>query len=365
MALCFISKHTTALSRVSLAPHASTLIPRLRDSRRYASTTYTQPPLDFDAEKSILYAERGIVVVNKPRGLICQRSDSPQSFNTLVSFLRDIQMHLGWKEDLQPVHRLDKNTTGSLILATRRHRAYLNSQFKARGVKKRYLAVVRGGLKTFDGEDSGRICTLHSIDNHGKVSLGVWRPGLDKKELGPRQGRGAVSSWKLLSSSKTAPLSLLELGLLTGAKHQLRVHLARILKAPVLGDTLYSDTELPPSVTDVVTVPADHIFLHARELCFVRHAATGEPLRVTVTAPLPPYFTRLCTKVGLTLTEQQVKGRVMQMGGGRWINQLEDGRRVHPRFVVPPGECVEHHEYKGEEETEWASEEGVAQTGPV
>lgn len=136
------------------------------------------------------------------------------------------------------LHRLDKLTTGALLLATTAtHARALSQQFQDHVVHKTYLALVRGGRKSFHGNAKGTISSRIKVAPDGRV------------KVDEGHGEVAMTDWKLLGSSvclrcthlnriiltfrnsqEKVPLSLLHLSLLTGIKHQLRIHLAETLQ---------------------------------------------------------------------------------------------------------------------------------------
>ncbi|KAH8102681.1 pseudouridine synthase [Cristinia sonorae] len=268
---------------------------------------------------TLLYADKGVAIVNKPSGLVCQlnhqhNSGVDASGGELQDLLFDVQYHLKLGKDSipTPVHRLDKSTTGALVLALNKGVARdVSQQLKSRSVDKTYLAIVRGGSKTFPSQ-TGTISNTLIIDTEGRVSY----PTAEEK-TGEFKEKAAVTDWEVLATSPTVPLSLLKLTLHTGIKHQLRIHMARTLSAPILGDTLFSASRLPPAITNIVSVPPGYMYLHASQLSLFRYAPGGKRLRVSVVAPLPGYFIRLCAKADIPLSKDQVKG-------GVWI----DGERI-------------------------------------
>ncbi|TFY72905.1 hypothetical protein EVG20_g56 [Dentipellis fragilis] len=290
--------------------------------------------------QQILYLDRAVLVLNKPPGLVSQptsadapgpRSTPPPQRSDFDKLLRAFKRHLEL-DDLYPVHRLDKSTTGALLLARTKSAAQqLSQQFQSRTVDKSYLALVRGGAKTFP-EPRGSIDSFLRI-NDGRVSLSTMdAPG----------SKPAQTDWELLASSRKAPLSLLRLHLRTGLKHQLRIHTALSLKAPVLGDALYSTAAPAPQISALTQIPHGRMFLHASHVSFfvraplalgpwapvsmpVRshayHIICARPqryrkdgpskrFRLGITAPLPDDFVRICRDVGIPLDEDVVRGGV-------------------------------------------------------
>ncbi|KAA1473899.1 pseudouridine synthase [Dentipellis sp. KUC8613] len=258
----------------------------------------------------VLYLDRAVLVLNKPPGLVSQptsadapgpRSTPPPKRSDFDKLLRALKRHLQL-DDLYPVHRLDKSTTGALLLARTKSAAQqLSQQFQSRTIGKSYLALVRGGAKTFP-EPRGSIDSFLRV-NDGRVSLStVDAPG----------SKPAQTDWELLATSRKAPLSLLRLHLRTGLKHQLRIHTALTLKAPVLGDVLYSTAAPAPQISALTQIPHDRMFLHASHVSFFRYRKDGpsKRFRLGITAPLPDDFVRVCRDVGIPLDQDVVRGGV-------------------------------------------------------
>ncbi|PCH42852.1 pseudouridine synthase [Wolfiporia cocos MD-104 SS10] len=266
-----------------------------------------------------LYVDRGVVVVNKPPDVVCQYNRKKaemvrlcSSARTLIDTLHslvDLKGVLQLNADPFPVHRLDKATTGALVLALTQHHARdLAQQFQKHLVEKTYVAVVRGGAQSFP-EKAGSLRHAHYIDEDGRVSLQ------------PRNQKGkraiAETDWEVVASSPIVPLTLVKLRPYTGFKHQLRLETAMIMKAPILGDHLYASAKLSPKITDVARISDDDLYLHSSRLTFDRYCKSGRRARVSVGAPLPSNFVRLCHLSRIPLEDDIVHG-------GLWIN----GKRV-------------------------------------
>ncbi|KAM5537313.1 hypothetical protein V8D89_009043 [Ganoderma adspersum] len=286
-----------------------------------------QPKYRLPAEKLLLYADRGLVVVNKPNGLISQLSD-PQHVQTeptvdaqiFSTFLEDLRNKLGLKEPLRTLHRLDKPTTGALAFACNRQiaRDFWN-QMSARQVEKTYLALVVGDAPSFI-QKQGMIETKLECGN-GWVRI----PGVkdvyerdrstipSSRRRGEHWTRDAVTEYEVLATSPKIPLSLLRLRLHTGLKHQLRAHLAQALRTPILGDALYLNPRSPQlrAIKAAVDLPRS-FFLHSSRLSLNRYC----PSRVTVTvgAPLSLSFISVCEQAGIPLERDDLLGGVWMDG---------------------------------------------------
>lgn len=179
-----------------------------------------------DVEFDLLHEDNSIVVVNKPPGLVVHPSAGHQG-GTLVHGLVHRVAHMPSPGMcLRPgiVHRLDKDTSGVMVVAKddRAHN-FLADQFKRREVTKRYLALVHGRP---EGE-------------HGVMDLPIGRHPVKRKEMSVSllQGRRAITEWEVVSAFPL-DVSLLRVMIHTGRTHQIRVHLAYV-GYPVLGDKTY------------------------------------------------------------------------------------------------------------------------------
>ncbi|KAH7919460.1 pseudouridine synthase [Leucogyrophana mollusca] len=271
-----------------------------------------------------IYADRGIIVLNKPPGLICQGSengagdvnDETATNSMTCCMVRDgfspctdvqfwtpsVAVDLKYRFKLEskphPVHRLDKSTTGALVLARNASAArQISQQFQTRSIEKSYLALVRGGEKSFTARSGEIRDALDIVD--GRVSIGQ-----------SCNAKFAATDWELLASSPTAPLSLLRLTLHTGLKHQLRVHLAHALHAPILGETVYTRSPISEKITSVTKVPENRIFLHAARISLSRYRKSGpsKHFRLGIAAPLPRDFVAICKDASIPLDKLDITG---------------------------------------------------------
>ncbi|KAM6492004.1 Pseudouridine synthase [Amanita muscaria] len=276
--------------------------------------------------KRVLYADRGIIVLNKPSGLICQTENddnaySPDSTRTSFSECLDsLRQIFSLSCNPYPVHRLDKGTTGTLLLAkTLQSAQSISQQLQQRTVEKFYLALVRGGDKSFPVK-SGVINVPLQYHN-GTASLA-------------RKGKSSLTEWEVLASSvrvsysvpcwclphvhaqPVAPLTLLRFKLMTGNKHQLRVHAAQSLLAPILGDHVYSKTAQSPVITTLTQVPEDRMYLHAHEVSFFKYRPSGphKRFRLSIRAPLPHDFSTICADMKMNVNSSDSRGGILVNG---------------------------------------------------
>ncbi len=226
-------------------------------------------------ELSILFEDDHLLVVDKPAGMVVHPSAGHFS-GTLVNALLHHYPEIEVRRDgeiLRPgiVHRLDKDTSGCLVIAKdSRTQQLLQEQFRARRIDKIYLALVVGRVAA----DAGRI------------DRPVGRHPRDRKKMSvfSHRGRPALTLWRVRRRFSRA--TLLELKLKTGRTHQIRVHLAS-LGHPVAGDPVYGGTR---RLAGTPLESARRQMLHAWRLAFT-HPMEGRP--VSVTAPLPPDMRQL------------------------------------------------------------------------
>lgn len=201
----------------------------LRPGDRITLTLTPSPGLS-DANKKvkldILYEDNSIIVVDKPPGLIVHPTGDP-SRTTLVQQLLNRGISLSASEDKKRpgiVHRLDKDTSGIMVVAKNSYaHDFLSTQFKQRQIKKNYLAIVHGRL----GEKKGTI------------DLPIYRHATKRKEMAISllRGRPSITEWIELKGF-SQNFSLVGIHLKTGRTHQIRVHMAYIGR-PVVGDLVY------------------------------------------------------------------------------------------------------------------------------
>lgn len=212
----------------------------------------------------IVYEDADLVVVNKPRGMVVHPAAGNYRgtlVNALLNHCRDLS---GINRALRPgiVHRLDKDTTGLLVVA-KNDTAHLDlaCQIKERRVKRQYLALVHG-----------------HPPQEGTVDAPIGRHPVHRKKMAvePRHGRPAVTHFRVLE--RYPGYALVEARLETGRTHQVRVHMAYI-GHPLLGDPVYAPRRPRLGLAGQA--------LHACTLGF-RHPRTGEYLEFR--APLPRDF---------------------------------------------------------------------------
>ncbi len=218
-------------------------------------------------EFPLLYEDEHLLAIDKPAGVAVHGGSGVSS--GVIEQLRRARPDARF---LELVHRLDKETSGVLLLAKKRSAlTALQDQFRARDTGKTYLALVAGAwpanLKVIDQP------LLKTLDAAGERHVRVVSPAHE-------EGRRSITI--IRRATPVGPFTLLEISLKTGRTHQIRVHLASA-GHPIVGDPKYGDFALNRQVAKERRF--DRMFLHARELSF-DHPASGE--RITLHAPLPP-----------------------------------------------------------------------------
>ena len=212
---------------------------------------------------AIIHEDAQIIAVNKPAGLLTvatEREATRTAYFILTDYVRK-----GCPKSRNRVfivHRLDRETSGVLVFAKNDH-AKRRLQDDWENTRKKYLAVVHGRVRNRTDTISTRLeeVSVHSVRTTGD----------------PRRGRAAQTAYTVLK--QTVRMALLEVDLLTGRKHQIRVHLAEA-GHPVVGDKKYGMADDKHS----------RLALHALSISFA-HPATGA--RLTLEAAPPPYFESL------------------------------------------------------------------------
>lgn len=213
----------------------------------------------------IIYEDDDIIVVNKPKGMVVHPANgNPDGtlVNAIMAICKDSLSGIGGEIRPGIVHRLDKDTSGLLIIA-KNDEAHVNvsEQIKNHEVKKTYIALVRGIIK----------------ENEATIDIPIGRSTSDRKKMAVnKKGKNAITHIKVLK--RYDKYTLVEVNIETGRTHQIRVHLSYI-GYPIIGDTTYSNGKNEFNVQGQC--------LHAKKLEFV-HPITGKKMELE--APLPQYF---------------------------------------------------------------------------
>jgi 23S rRNA pseudouridine1911/1915/1917 synthase len=231
-------------------------------------------PVAEELPISVLHEDKDLVVVDKAAGMVVHPGAGHASGTLVNALLHRVKDLAGVGGELRPgiVHRLDKDTTGCLVVAKHEKALVaLQKAFKSRGVEKTYLALVHGVPKAAEA----RIETLygrHPVNRQrftGKV----------------KEGKPAITVYRVLESFDGA--ALVEVDLLTGRTHQIRAHLSEA-SHPLLCDGLYGAGRKAKGSAPEAQEVLGRQALHAWKLAFP-HPRTGKVL--SVEAPLPPDFT--------------------------------------------------------------------------
>jgi 23S rRNA pseudouridine955/2504/2580 synthase len=234
-------------------------IPPIRVAQRQALPATAAPIRRF--EEHVLYEDDVLLVLDKPAG-VAVHGGSGISFG-VIEQLRHARPQAHF---LELVHRLDRDTSGVLLLAKKRSAlTALHEQLRAGRVEKFYLTLVRGGWRARQSDI--------------RLPLNKYVLASGERRVSVREG-GAVSHTRIRLRQKCADFSLLEAELKTGRTHQIRVHLAH-LGFPIAGDDKYGDFALNKTLA---RQGLKRMFLHACKTIIV-HPRSGE--RIAFEAPLP------------------------------------------------------------------------------
>ena len=231
------------------------------------------PILPENIPLDILYEDDDLLVVNKPKGMVVHPSAGHYTGTLVNAIMYHCKDSLsGINGEIRPgiVHRIDMDTTGSLIICKNdmAHQS-LAVQLKEHSINRIYEAIVHGNIK----------------EEEGTVNAPIGRHPTDRKKMAInyKNGKDAVTHYKVLERFGQA--TYVECRLETGRTHQIRVHMASI-GHPLLGDTVYGSSKNPYHLEGQA--------LHAMILGFV-HPRTCEYMEFT--APLPEYFVKLLSKL--------------------------------------------------------------------
>jgi 23S rRNA pseudouridine1911/1915/1917 synthase len=232
----------------------------------------------------ILHEDDDILVISKPAGMVVHPAPGHFSGTLVNAILYHCPNLEGIGGKIRPgiVHRLDKDTSGILVVAkTAAAQAHLSAQFKNRTLQKTYLALVSGKMKTASGV----------------IDLPIGRHPVDRKKMSvmSKRNRDARTLWRVKELFDTA--SFLEIEIKTGRTHQIRVHCAS-MQHPVLGDTVYGYRNSYTHLAGVLKTVSRQM-LHAWRMDFT-HPATGE--KIHIEAPIPEDMIQVL--VGLRTTHE-------------------------------------------------------------
>ena len=225
-----------------------------------------------DIAIDVIYEDKDIIVVNKPKGLVVHPANgNPDGtlVNAIMAICKGSLSGIGGKIRPGIVHRLDKDTSGIIIIA-KNDEAHikLSEQIKNREVKKTYIALVRGFVK----------------ENEATINMPIGRSTKDRKKMAVvKNGKNAITHIKVLERFNN--YTLLQVNIETGRTHQIRVHLSQI-GYPIVGDYTYSNGKNEFGIVGQC--------LHAKSLKF-RHPITNKEMYLE--AELPQYFKDVIKKL--------------------------------------------------------------------
>lgn len=225
-----------------------------------------------DIAIDVIYEDKDIIVVNKPKGLVVHPANgNPDGtlVNAIMAICKGSLSGIGGEIRPGIVHRLDKDTSGIIIIA-KNDEAHikLSEQIKNREVKKTYIALVRGFVK----------------ENEATINMPIGRSPKDRKKMAVvKNGKNAITHIKVLERFNN--YTLLQVNIETGRTHQIRVHLSQI-GYPIVGDYTYSNGKNEFGIVGQC--------LHAKSLKF-RHPITNEEMYLE--AELPQYFKDVIKKL--------------------------------------------------------------------
>jgi len=248
---------------------------KLRDGDEIEVELVASPPDVFTPENSpldIIYEDETLVVVNKPAGLVVHPSPGTPSGTLANALAYHFQKLPGTAVRPGIVHRLDRDTSGLLVVAkTDAALENLSDQFRDRSVYKSYVALVHGRV----------------LSNTGKIDQPLARDPSNRTRMAVvRGGRNALTLYRVRRAFDR--FTLLDVELKTGRTHQIRVHLAW-MKHPVVGDETYGggrdNTIQDPRLRAGIRA-LNRQFLHAEKLGF-KHPTTGEFVKFESALPQP------------------------------------------------------------------------------
>ena len=219
-----------------------------------------------DIPLDVIYEDNDIIVINKTKGMVVHPANgNPDGtlVNAVMNLCKDSLSGIGGEIRPGIVHRLDKDTSGAIIVAKNdKAHIVLSEQLKNHEIKKTYLALVRGIIK----------------ENEATINMPIARSKKDRKKMDvDKDGKEAITHFKVLERYKNK-YTLLQINLETGRTHQIRVHLSHI-GYPIIGDEVYSNGKNEWNVSGQC--------LHAWKLEF-KHPITGK--KISLEAEIPEYL---------------------------------------------------------------------------
>lgn len=245
----------------------------IKEDAEIVVTLPDEIPLDIPAQDiplDIVYQDEHLAVINKPQGMTVHPANNVYQDTLVNALLYHVTDLSGINGVLRPgiVHRLDKDTSGLLVIAKNDvAHVELQKQIQTKTCKRIYLALLEGVVKT----------------DSGFIDAPIGRCPTDRKKMDVvDSGRSAQTYYTVVE--RFANYTLVQFELKTGRTHQIRVHASKCLHHPVVGDKTYGYKNQKFSLNGQL--------LHAHTLSF-EHPHSGQSL--SFTAPLPDYFTKVLT----------------------------------------------------------------------
>ena len=226
-----------------------------------------------DIPLDIIYEDKDLIVINKPKGMVVHPANGNFDGTLVNAIMAKCKGSLsGIGGEIRPgiVHRLDKDTSGAIIIAKNdKTHTKLSEDFKNHEVKKTYLALVRGIIK----------------EQQATINMPIARSKTDRKKMAvSKDGKAAITHFEVIERFKNK-YTLLKINLETGRTHQIRVHLANI-GYPIIGDEVYSNGKNEWGIKGQC--------LHAWKIEF-NHPTTGKQIKLE--AKIPEYFENIINEL--------------------------------------------------------------------
>lgn len=216
-----------------------------------------------DLKLDIIYSDDDVAIINKPSGMVVHPAIGNTEGTLVNGLMYELDDFSGIKGEIRPgiVHRIDKNTSGLLMIAKNDYaHEFLSNQLKEHSVNRIYVGLVYGVIS----------------ENLGRIEAPIGRDPKDRKKMAVvEDGKKAITNFKVIERYKK--FTLVEFKLETGRTHQIRVHM-KYIGYPLVGDPEYGPKKL---------VEETGQFLHAKTLGFI-HPKTKKYMEFSV--DIPPYF---------------------------------------------------------------------------